>query len=516
MRKFLVVALAMLLAGAADVSAQGLLKRLGKAVKKEVVNQVTTAVNGSGSGSHSQAEQPQQQTEESSWGEASAEQAEQPTEQVEQPTQQAVAQNQNQAQNKSSNVKDVNNDLQPVTSPMKPEPKRPETGTTGGHAWVDMGLPSGTLWATCNIGATSPEQPGGHYAWGEVATKSSYTESNSKTYDQDLWEISNDKSSDVAAAKWGNGWRMPTNVEFAELLRYGFAKYEKVGGRYAHVITSVINGRSIVLPAAGCKDGTSTSNATTCGNYWTSTADGFTGAFSYHYGAALGEMGGASRYYGNSVRAVLSKPDHIDCPASGETNGHAWVDLGLPSGTKWATCNIGAEYPDANGLYFAWGEPKDIATPVRKRNSLHLNRDIKDITANPAYDAATAQWGDGWQIPTKAQMVELANNCDWEVVTMSGRYGFRITSRINGNWIFLPAAGSYGSSSLRWDDFPNDDDEHCFYWTSSVEPYLDWGVAYNSYSLREMSINKSTGFKRPHIMGVERNYARPIRPVMVK
>ena len=501
MRKFLVVALAMLLVGAADVSAQGLLKRLGKAVKKEVANQVTTAVKGSESGSHSQAEQPQQQAEESSWGEA-------PAEQAEQPTKQAVA------QNKSSNAKDVNNDLQPVTSPMTPEPKRPETGTTGGHAWVDMGLPSGTLWATCNIGATSPEQPGGHYAWGEVATKSSYTESNSKTYDQDVWEISNDKSSDVAAAKWGNGWRMPTNVEFAELLRYSFAKYEKVGGRYAHVITSTINGRSIVLPAAGFKDGTSTSNATTCGNYWTSTADGFTGAFSYHYGAALGEMGGASRYYGNSVRAVLSKPDHIDCPASGETNGHAWVDLGLPSGTKWATCNIGAEYPDANGLYFQWGEPKDVFTPVRKRNKLHENRDIKDITANPAYDAATAQWGDGWQTPTKAQLVELANNCDWEVVTMSGSRGLRVTSRINGNWIFLPAAGIYSTAlSLQWSDFPSEDNEQWHYWTSSVQPYLDWGVAYDSYALR--IFNQEDGFIRPDIFGVERNYARPIRPVYV-
>lgn len=496
MRKFLVVALVMLLAGAADTSAQGLLKRLGKAVK----NEVAKAVNSEPKQSHQQAEQ-------SNWGEA-------PAKQAEQPTKQAVAQNQNQAQNQSGQTKGVNNDLQPVTSPMKPEPKRPETGTTGGHAWVDMGLPSGTLWATCNIGATSPEQPGGHYAWGEVATKSSYTESNSKTHDQDVWEISNDKSSDVAAAKWGNGWRMPTNVEFAELLRYSNAKYEKVGGRYAHVITSVINGRSIVLPAAGFKDGTSTSNATTCGNYWTSTADGFTGAFSYHYGAALGEMGGASRYYGNSVRAVLSKSDHIDCPASGETNGHAWVDLGLPSGTKWATCNIGAEYPDANGLYFQWGEPKDVFTPVRKRNKLNENRDIKDITANPAYDAATAQWGDGWQTPTKAQLVELANNCDWEVVTMSGSRGLRVTSRINGNWVFLPAAGIYSTAlSLQWSDFPSEDNEQWHYWTSSVEPYLDWGVAYDSYALR--IFNQEDGFIRPDVFGVERNHARPIRPVYV-
>lgn len=508
MRKFLVVALAMLLVGAADVSAQGLLKKLGKAVKKEVVNQVTTAVKGSESGSHSQAEQPQQQTEQSSWGEAPAEQAEQPTTQVEQPTKQAVAQPQNQGRDV------VIKDLPPITAPMTPEPALSASGTVAGHQWVDLGLPSGTLWATTNVGATSPEQPGAHYAWGETATKSSYTEANSKTYDQDIWEISGDPTYDVATAKWGEDWRMPTAVEFAELLRYSFAKYEKVGGRYAHVVKSVINDRSIVLPAAGSKDGTSTSNATTCGNYWTSTADGFTGAFSYHYGAALGEMGGASRFYGTSVRPVRSRPGHVECPASGESNGYEWVDLGLPSGTKWATCNIGAEYPDDNGLYFKWGEPKDIFTAVRKRNDTHNNRDLKDITANSAYDTATAQWGAGWQMPTKRQMIELINNCDWEVVTMSGSRGLRVTSRINGNWIFLPAAGIYSSAStITQHEFPSEDNEQWHYWTSSVQPYLDWGVAYDSYALR--IFDQEDGFIRPDIFGVERNYARPIRPVYV-
>lgn len=493
----------MLLVGAADVSAQGLLKRLGKAVKKEVVNQVTTAVKGSESGSHYQAEQPQQQTEQLSREEA-------PATQAEQPRQQAAAQPQNQGRDV------VIKDLPPITAPMTPEPTLPASGTVVGHQWVDLGLPSGTLWATTNVGATSPEQPGSHYAWGETATKSSYTEANSKTYDQDIWEISGDPAYDVAAAKWGNGWRMPTAVEFAELMCYcPFTSYEKVGNRYVRVFTSAINGRTIMLPSGGQKEGTSSIYPTVCGNYWTSTADGFTGAFSYHYGAALDEMGGASRFYGTSVRPVRSREGHVECPASGETNGHAWVDLGLPSGTKWATCNIGAEYPDANGLYFAWGEPKDVFTPVRKRNNLHENRDIKDITANPAYDAATAQWGDGWQTPTKAQLVELANNCDWEVATMSGSRGLRVTSRINGNWIFLPAAGIYSTAlSLQWSDFPSEDNEQWHYWTSSVQPYLDWGVAYDSYALR--IFDQEDGFIRPDVFGVERNYARPIRPVMAK
>ncbi len=84
-------------------------------------------------------------------------------------------------------------------------------GKPEGHEYVDLGL--SVKWATCNVGATKPEEYGNYYAWGETATKSEYTEDNSLTYGKQMRDISGNAQYDAATANWGGTWRMPTNDE---------------------------------------------------------------------------------------------------------------------------------------------------------------------------------------------------------------------------------------------------------------------------------------------------------------
>ena len=123
-------------------------------------------------------------------------------------------------------------------------------------------------------------------------------------------------------------------------------------------------------------------------------------------------------------------------------NGHVWVDLGLS--VKWATCNVGANSPEDYGDYFAWGEitPKTIYTT--SNYSYSDNPTILPLSN----DAAHANWGGSWRMPTDAEMTELRSNCTWTWTSQNGVNGRKITSKSNGNSIFLPAAGSRGGSSL--------------------------------------------------------------------
>ncbi len=90
-------------------------------------------------------------------------------------------------------------------------------GEINGHEWVDLGL--SVKWATCNVGASSPSDFGGYYAWGELTEKSSYTEENSKTYgDSSISDIGGNPQYDVATATWGSSWRLPTEHELQELI----------------------------------------------------------------------------------------------------------------------------------------------------------------------------------------------------------------------------------------------------------------------------------------------------------
>ena len=163
---------------------------------------------------------------------------------------------------------------------------------------------------------------------------------------------------------------------------------------------------------------------------------------------------------------------------SGTENGHDYVDLGLPSGLKWATCNVGATAPEGYGDYFAWGEtapkdnydwstykygPIDAIIKYCTQSSLGYNgfTDNK-TTLDLSDDAARTNWGGKWRMPTTAEQDELINNCTWTWTTKNGVNGYKVTSKTNGNSIFLPAAGyRSGSSVYRVGSYG-------YYWSSSL------------------------------------------------
>ena len=137
------------------------------------------------------------------------------------------------------------------------------------HGYIDLGL--SVRWATCNIGADSPEEYGDYFAWGETETKSSYDIDNCETWGKEITDIKG-TSRDVAHVKWGSPWRMPTEEEFKELIVYcdwewvsSNKKEEKITG---YMVTSKRNGNSIFLPAAGCRNGTWLDRTVVEGYYW--------------------------------------------------------------------------------------------------------------------------------------------------------------------------------------------------------------------------------------------------------
>ncbi len=190
--------------------------------------------------------------------------------------------------------------------------------------WVDLGLPSGILWAKYNVGASSPEEYGGYYAWGETSTKSDYTWENYKysekyyfgdgAYDW-YWagkfignEISG-TSYDVAHVQWGGGARMPTLAEVQELVD----NCTFTGGSYNGVIGSYVtgpNGNSIFLPFAGYRYDGTLYNEGSYGYFWSGTYDGSYYGYDVYYLSCYGDYGDWSNYHrfnGQSVRPVTEK-----------------------------------------------------------------------------------------------------------------------------------------------------------------------------------------------------------------
>ena len=174
-----------------------------------------------------------------------------------------------------------------------------------GHEYVDLGLPSGLKWATCNVGASLPEECGDYYAWAEVETKSTYSGENCVTYGKNMSDISGNTTYDVARKKWGSSWRLPTRAEFQELLDKCKWEWTTQGGKEGYKVIGP-NGKSIFLPAAGFRDGSSLYNAGELGYCWSSTPNesGDNGAYGLGFNSSGRYVGWDLRDDGRSVRPV--------------------------------------------------------------------------------------------------------------------------------------------------------------------------------------------------------------------
>ena len=175
-----------------------------------------------------------------------------------------------------------------------------------GHEYVDLGL--SVKWATCNVGANSPEEYGDYFAWGEIVTKDTYTMENCTTNGKTMGYIGGDAEYDVAASNWDGDWRIPTYDELDELRMQCTWVLTTQNGVDGYNVEGP-NGNSIFLPAAGYREASSLYGTGSIGHYWTSISDvGYAhhdysayilGFHGFHY------MTSAERSDGRSVRPVL-------------------------------------------------------------------------------------------------------------------------------------------------------------------------------------------------------------------
>ncbi len=200
------------------------------------------------------------------------------------------------------------------------------------HEYVDLGLPSGTLWASCNVGANSPEEYGDYFAWGETSPKEVYDWDTYKygKYDSvwEVWEevtkyctsssfgtVDNktelDPSDDAATANWGCYWCMPTLAQQDELRLYCTWSWTSVNGVNGKLVVGP-NGNSIFLPAAGYHINSSLLNAGTRGYYWSSSLGSGDQMHAYYVFFTLGSntWDDDNRDYGRSVRPVRASANN--------------------------------------------------------------------------------------------------------------------------------------------------------------------------------------------------------------
>ena len=203
--------------------------------------------------------------------------------------------------------------------------------------------------------------------------------------------------------------------------------------------------------------------------------------------------------YGEQVS--FTTLEESSTPSNGMENGYEWVDLGLS--VKWATFNVGASKPEEYGDYFAWGEtePKNTydwstykwyngsETTLTKYCTVDNLGTVDNKTQlELSDDAAHANWGGSWRMPTQAEQDELREQCIWIWTSQNGVNGYKVTSKSNGNSIFLPAAGILsisldyaGSSGTYWSSSLYADTPNSAYYFSFNSSNVDWNYYFRCY-----------------------------------
>lgn len=421
-------------------------------------------------------------------------------------------------------------------------------GSTDNVEYVDLGLPSGNLWAKCNLGASAPEAYGDYYAWGEVEPKQVYTNSNHKwykegapslgftKYNNEDGKLSLENEDDAVIQKLGNGWRTPTLADFRELTnqKYTTIKKTSLNGVAGYQITSKRNKKSIFIPFAGFKNDkpqtreiSSSESVAICMTNQRRIDNQVFNCWTFAFEQDRIRRYGKRRYDGISIRPVKGPgvPVPNDC-----------VDLGLASGLLWAKYNIGTTEPTQLGNYYAWGEtsPKKKYYSDNYKYYIWKGDDLKRISKyneedgktvlDLEDDAARANLGVGYRIPTKADWEELLEDCKWEAVTATlpieldpsqkkGIARWKVTGP-NGNSIVLPMTG--GVKADGWGVMPDYD---TYYTTANLYPaeqlldedkYLD-AVALTWPMYAEETA--SGGIEEPSFGSIWRSCGVVVRPV---
>lgn len=419
--------------------------------------------------------------------------------------------------------------------------------TTDKVGYVDLGLPSGNLWAECNLGASSPEAYGDYYAWGEVEPKQEYTYPNHKwykegapslgftKYNNEDGKLTLEDEDDAVIQKLGNGWRTPTLADFRELTNQKYTTIEKttLNGVAGYKITSKKNKKSIFIPCAGFKQDkpqtreiSSSEEVAICMTNLRCIDYKVFNAWSFAFQDDRIARYGKRRPDGISVRPV--KGPGVPVPNN-------CVDLGLNSGLLWAKCNMGTTDPTELGDYYAWGEISPNKKEYYSSNYKHfkVKSNIEVLKYNEKDgktvldlndDAARANIGAGYRIPTKEDWEELLEDCKWEAVTTTlpeimdpsqtkAIARWKVTGP-NGNSIVLPMTGGFKSDG--WGVMPDID---TYYTTANlcpVELLSDKDKYQKAIALTWPMFAKETsseGIEEPSFKSIYRDFGVVVRPV---
>ena len=216
----------------------------------------------------------------------------------------------------------------------------------------------------------------------------------------------------------------------------------------------------------------------------------------------------------------------IDCLLSGSwpddpvtpPDEHEWVDLGLPSGTLWATCNVGADSPEEYGDYFAWGEtaPKEYYSWNTYKWCNGSNDTMTKYCTDSSYgdsgftddktdldlddDAAYVNWGPSWRMPSLEQQQELVDNCTWTWANYNGVNGYMVAGP-NGNTLFLPASGrrwggalDTGKNGFYWSRALRADNSRYAYILNFISGNVYWGKSnyrYDGFAVRAVRVSRN-------------------------
>ena len=415
--------------------------------------------------------------------------------------------------------------------------------------YVDLGLPSGNLWAKCNLGASSPEAYGDYYAWGEVEPKQEYTYPNHKwykegapslgftKYNNEDGKLTLEDEDDAVIQKLGNGWRTPTLADFRELTNQKYTTIEKttLNGVAGYQITSKKNKKSIFIPFAGFRNDkpqtreiSSDQTVAVCMTNQRRIDDQVFNCWSFAFEQDRIRRYGKRRPDGISIRPV--KGPGVPIPNN-------CVDLGLASGLLWAKCNMGTTEPTELGDYYAWAETstkKKYAADYYKhyiwgeydlKRIKKYNEEDGKTVIDPDDDAARANLGVGYRIPTQEDWQELLDDCKWEAVTITlpievdpsqkkkGIARWKVTGP-NGNYIILPMTGG-----VRCDAWFDPTDDNTYYTTANLYPAENLSDTYKykmavvlTWSLFADETSDE-GIKEPWFASMLRVFGVVVRPV---